>query len=192
MYLEILKNYIKNKDQRADMPSGNEGKVSVRLPVHENLINLILTDLFLTTDGLKDFKKIRLSHLNNNAFIVFLDHKRIQKTVHCKIRDVGYNDYSEALIVIDFIGGLRFYERLIIKSILSIQKGWNRIKNQLRDSDKSKSGYNSLFEFSANGLIINLTLIMKQLNAEWLNALIRIKDISTGNDQFMIEFELTL
>ena len=191
MYSEILKNYIEQFTNKPEDSSLPEGKVTIHLPVHVTLINLILTDLISTNNGLKDFNALELSNLDNNEFTIRVDHKKINKTLRCNIRDVGYNDYSEALIIIDFIEGLRFYERIAIKSVLALQKGWHNFRSKVQESSNTEAGTESIIYFDSKGIVINISQALKNQKLQMLNKLIKMGDITTSDDQLIIDFELS-
>jgi|SRR5690606_1374817 len=192
MYIEILKDYIENKIKKHEDQSTTQGKVSIHLPVHVTLVNIFLYDLISSSNGLKDFKVIELSNLYHNEFIVKIDHKKITKTLRCRIKDVGYNDFSEALIIIDFIEGLRFYEWIAAKSALAFQKGWKRLKMKMQNTPESETASDSIINFDSDGIVINVTQAIKNQDLDLLNSVLKVGNVSTEDNQLIIDFNLAL
>lgn len=192
MYIKILKDYIENKIKKQEDPGTTQGKVSIHLPVHVTLVNIILYDLISSSNGLKDFNVIELSNLHHNEFTVKIDHKKITKTLRCRIKDVGYNNFSEALIIIEFLEGLRFYEKMAIKSALAFQRGWQRLKIKLQDSSEAETASESIIDFNSNGIVINVTQAIRNQDLDLFNSVLKFGDVSTEDNQLIIDFNLGL
>ena len=192
MDFELIRNYFQDKLKHRDYSTIEKSSLSVHFPVHEGILNLFVANIIASSQELKDFKSLVFSELNNNRFAVHINHRKINRTLRCEIHDIGFNDYSEVLIIIKFIDGLRMYEKIAINSALAIKKRWNWFKSQMNDSYTAETKKNSAIDFSSKGLIINVTHILKQQGFDYLIPLVEWKDITTKGNRLIFDLNIII
>src|SRR5690554_5236226 len=111
MDLEPLKHNILERLQEGNFDGFKGVNMSFRIPLQKELLNDILETLISTTDAMKDFESVKLKEMVLNEFTVDVNHRKLKKTIRCRIIGINYNQNSEPLLEIEFVEGIRFYEK---------------------------------------------------------------------------------
>lgn len=158
------------------------------IPIYENPLNTIIASVISDSEEMSDFKSIHISNLDEEEFIIRVEHQKINKTLRCRLHNITYNNDSEPILIIEFIEGIRFYEKIALLSASTYKKGlkWFKSKFQVDDEDTFKS--RSAFDISSSHLTINLAELLRKLKLNFLNKLITWKEISAKGNKLIIEF----
>ncbi len=171
--------------------SGFEGShLSVHLPIEEGLVNAILDELITNSEGMKDFHAIAFSDLNEDEFIVSINHKKINKTIRCLLHQVSYNKHSEPVLIIEFLEGIRFYEKLALKSATTFQKSWKWIKSKFHDDKEGHKTSGAAIDISSSSVTINFADILRKQDLDYLNPLITWEDFSARENKLIIDLSI--
>lgn len=185
-----LKNTLLQKLQRKDHSGIKGGKVSFHIPIQESLLNVILAASISSSEGLKDFRSIHFSDLNDEEFVVRVDHRKINKTIRCQLHNISYNKDAEPLLRIEFVEGIRFYEKIALLSATTFQKGMKWFKSQFQDEEEENKKSKSAVDISTSLLTINLAQLLRQQDLDYLNPLITWKEVSARENTLIIDFNI--
>jgi hypothetical protein len=186
----LLKDVVLQKLKKHDNEGIKGSRLSVHLPVEQNLLNFILRTLISTSDKLNDFESIVFSELDNDEFVVDVNHKKLEKTIRCKLHEIFYTENSDAILIIEFLEGIRFYETIALKSVLAVKKGWNWFKSILQNNSDELETSKQAIEFSSSQLTINLSELIRQQNLDYLNPLIKWGEFSTRANKLIIDITI--
>lgn len=187
-----LKNILHEKLLKKDYSGIKGSTVSFHIPIQESLLNAILASLISNSEGMKDFNEIHFSDLNEEEFVVMADHKKLKKTIRCQLHNISYNQYSEPLLIIEFMEGIRFYEKIALKSASSFRKGIKWFKSQFQDEEEEIKKSKSAFDISSSHLTINFAELLRQQDLDYLNPFIIWKEFSARDNKLIIDFSIKI
>ncbi len=192
MSLISLQNMLLEKLQEQNYNGVKGARLSVYLPVQEGLLNSILNELITNSDGMKDFQSLTFSDLNDNEFIVAINHKKINKTIRCLVHPVSNNKYSEPVLTVEFLEGIRFYEKIALKSAITFQKSWKWFKSKFSDGKEGHKSAGSAIDISSSSITINFADLLRQQGLEYLNPLITWEEFSTRENKLIIDLSIKM
>jgi hypothetical protein len=189
---ETLKNTLLTKLQKHDYNGLKGTSLFFHIPLQEKLFNIIIQSILSTSDKLQDFDSIYFSEMKENEFVLYLDHKKINKTLRCKILEIDNNHQSEPLLIIVFLEGIRFHEKVVLETVKTLKKGWNWFKTQWQDDSGILEKAKPVVEITSSSLKVNLSQILKQQDLDYLNPLISWKKISTHENKLIIDISFKI
>jgi hypothetical protein len=166
--------------------------ITVKLPVHETLLNSILREMISTSDKMKDFTTLAVHDLDQDELTVEIDHEKIKRSIRCRIQEIEYSSYGDPLLVIGFLEGLRFYERAFLNSFVSLKKGFKWFKSVLRGEDEEASEKASAVKVTGSEIVVNIGEVLRQQDLEFLNHFIQWEGIYTYQNQLIVRFNLKI
>lgn len=186
MSADSIKDYFQEKLEQRDF-SGVEGAhLKFHIPVQETFLNFVLNTMISDPEKMNDFKEIQFSEMNNHEFVLRIDHKMIERDLRCKIHDVEYNNHYERTIKIEFLDGIRFYEKALLSVFGKAKSGWSSIKNAIGNSDEG----GAFWKISGSKVKINLDALLRKQDLTFLIPLVDLRGITTKNNSIVIDFEL--
>ncbi len=188
----LLKHYLLKKLQENDLTGAKKGKVSVHIPIQEKLLNYVFETLISTSEDMKDFESIVFSELDNNEFLVSVNHRKLTKTIRCAFHNIGYSKYSEPILTIEFLKGFRFFEKIALDSILAFQTSWKWVKTKLHEEKKPPEKEKPVIDVSSSGLTINLAEVLNRQNMGYMNKMIVWEDFTTKENKLIIDFSIKM
>lgn len=192
MDFESLKGLFLEKLQKRDFKGFKGGNLSLYIPIQEGLLNSLIEYLISTSKRMQDFEYLAFNELDNNRFLVVIKHRKLNKTVRCEIQDIEYNSKSEPILNIDFLEGLKFYEKIALDSAMVIHKGWKKFKSLFKDEPDTTKKQNLPIDISSSGLSLNLAKVLSHLELDYLNPLIAWKQISTNENKLIIDLSIKI
>lgn len=187
MSAETIQEYFRGKIERLDF-SGIEGaRLKFHIPVQETFLNFVLDSMISHPEKMNDFKEIHFSDMNNEEFVLKIDHKMIDRNLRCKIHDVEYNNHYERTVKIEFLDGIRFYEKALLSIFGKAKSGWSSLKNALTSGHDDDGTF---WKISGSKVKINLDALLRKQGLSFLIPLVDLKGITTKNNSIVIDFEL--
>lgn len=190
MNAQSLNERMFNMLQEQNFEALKGSRLSVHLPIQEELLNFTLAELIATSEGMKDFEEIVFSDLNDDEFVVSIKHKKLDKTIRCLIHHITYNKLSEPLLNIEFLEGIRFYEKIALKSATTFKKGWSWFKSQFTDSSEENKPSPPAVDISSSSVTINFANLLRQQGLGYLVPLVNWEKISTQENKLIIDLSL--
>ncbi len=133
--MNTLKEYFLTKIKNRDFSDFTGTDLSFHIPVSTTFLNFILNMLVTSSAGMKGLESVELSKLNDDQFMVKIKHSLIKKKLRCSIHEIGSTRHGQPVLTIEFIGGLKFYERTILNALFFLRKGWGWLKSKTADDD---------------------------------------------------------
>ncbi len=192
MNSDTLKDLLLDKLQKHDYDGLKGSHLAVYVPLQEKILNIIVQTIIASSDKMQDFESIYFSELNENEFLVYIGHKKLNKTVRCRILEIDHNHQSEAVLIIEFLEGIHFYEKIALESAKTLKRGWKWFKEQWKEKAESPEKEKPAVEISSSKLKINLFQILKQQGLDYLNPLILWKSITTHENKLIIDFSIKI
>lgn len=191
MSADTIQEYFRQKIERRDF-SGIEGaRLKFHIPVQETFLNFVLNTMISDPEKMNDFKEIHFSDMNDEEFGLKIDHKMIDRNLRCKIHDVEYNSHYERIVEVEFLNGIKFYEKALLNVFRTAQSGWSAFKNALKDDDEDEIDTSGPFwKISGSKVKISLDGLLRKQDLSFLIPLVDVKGITTKNNSIVIDFEL--
>jgi hypothetical protein len=164
--------------------------IAVKLPVHESLLNSIFLDMISSSDKMKDFSTLAIHNLDHDELTVHIDHTKINRTIRCRIQEIEYNSSGDPLLVIGLLEGLRFYERALLNSFVSLKQGFKWFKSIIKGEDEEAPAKVPPFKLTGSEIVVNLGEVLRQQDLEFLNHILRWEGVYTYQDQLIVRFNL--
>ncbi len=190
MNSEPIKNYFLDKLKKPGFGGLNGTELAFHIPVHVDFVNAAVAGFIIESEGLKDFKEVVFSEVENDKFQIHVNHKLIDKNIRCGFHPVMYNKHSEPLLAIEFLDGIKFYEKAILNGFGAFKKGWSKLKSVFKNDPDDSDTKSSLWEISGSKVVINFTALLDKQDLDYLNPMIQWDNISTRNDFFIIDFKI--
>lgn len=188
---EVIKTYFLEKLKTPGYDGLKGADVSLHLPVKVQFINFTLRTLISTEDSMQDFEELILSDLNDNRFWIKINHKLLRKTIRCKIHGVETNYRNEQEIAIEFLDGVKFYEKLAINAVNTFRKGWSRFKKALRGTDpKAIEGTRKFWKLTGSHITLNLNSFLQEQKVGYLVPALRVRDITTKENRLIFDIQI--
>ena len=188
MSADTIQEYFRKKIEQHDI-SGIEGaSLQFHIPVQEDFLNFLMKTLIASPDKMNDFKELKFSELNNEEFKVKIDHKMIDREISCKIHEIEYTGHSDREVKIEFLKGLKFYEKILLGLFGKVKLNWWFFKNALESGEEDETG--AFWKLSGSKLKINLDALLRQQDLAFLVPMVDWKGIITKNNSIFIDFEL--
>jgi len=189
MSADILKDYFLEKLEKSDL-SGFEGaSLSFHIPLQEDFLNFVLETMITDPERMDDFKEIHFSEMNNDEFRVKIDHSMIDREIRCKIHDIEYNSHADRIVRIEFLEGIKFYEKALLTIFGKAKSSWSIFKHALKSDDDNEEG-DAFWKLSGSSVKINLDALLRKQELDFLIPLMKWKGIITKNNSIIIDFEL--
>jgi hypothetical protein len=190
MHSETLNGFLSEKLQKQDFNGIKGTNLAFHIPVEEELLNSIIQTIISTSEKMEDIHTLHFSEMDENKFLIYIDHKRLNKTIRCEIQELDYNSRSEPILQIKFLEGFQLFEKFALTSVISIKKGLNWFKSKWHDETSPREQAETAFKISSSKLTLNISQLLKQQNLDYLIPLITWNDISTNEDKLVIDFNI--
>ena len=187
---ESLKDNLWSRLREGNFNGIKGTNITFRVPVHVDLLNSILEKLVSSTDAMKDFRRIHFSDIGYNQFTVDVHHQKINKSIRAEIAGISYNQNSDPILTILFIGGIKFYEKIALDSALVFRKGLNWFKSAMTDTPEKPPEKGSWYELSSGNLKINLAGLLNQQNLDYLPPIVKWEKILADDNTIIIKFSI--
>ena len=189
MSADTIKDYFLEKLEQRDL-SGMEGaRLSFHIPVQEDFLNFILKTLIADPNAMNDFEEVHFSEMDNDEFRVKIDHSMFDREIRCKIHDIEYNSHSDRVLRIQFLEGIKFYEKALLSIFGKAKNSWTSFKNALKSGD-DEDGPGAVWKISGSKVKINLDALLRKQELAFLIPMVAWKGIITKNNSIIIDFEL--
>lgn len=192
MSLISIKKLLLDKLQEQNYTGVQDSRLAFHLPIQEGLLNAIFNEVVTTSDGMKDFQSIVFSDLNEDEFLVTIDHKKLKKTIRCLLHPVSYNKHSDPVLIIELLDGIRFYEKIALKSATTFQKSWKWFKSKFRDDKEGHKISGSAIDISSSSITVKIADLLRQQGLEYLNPLITWEEFSTRENKLIIDLSIKM
>jgi hypothetical protein len=190
MSANTIKGYFLEKIEQRNF-SGIEGtRLSFHIPVQEDFLNFVFKTLIADPNTMNDFKELRFSEMNDDEFKVEIDHSMIDREIRCKIHDIEYNSHSDRILRIEFLKGIKFYEKALLSIFGKSKRSWTSFKNALKSGDDDEDGSGAVWKISGSKVKINLDSLLRKQNLAFLIPMAEWKGIITKNNTIIFDFEL--
>ena len=166
--------------------------IAVKLPVNETLLNSIFVEMISSSDKMKDFRTLAVHELDQDELTVEIDHEKIKRSIRCRIQEIEYSSNGDPKIIIGFLEGLRFYERALLNSFVSLKKGFRWFKSILGGEDEEDPVKAAAFKVTGSEIVVNLGEVLRQQNLGFINNLIQWEGIYTYQNQLIVRFSLKI
>lgn len=190
MDLEPLKHNILERLQEGNFDGFKGVNMSFRIPLQKELLNDILETLISTTDAMKDFESVKLKEMVLNEFTVDVNHRKLKKTIRCRIIGINYNQNSEPLLEIEFVEGIRFYEKFALDSAMALKKSWNWFRSRRKEEEEIPKDSGSWLTVSSKGLTVNIAGLLDKQNLPYLNKMVVWENLLTAENKLIIVFSI--
>ena len=189
MSADTIKDYFLEKLEQRDL-SGMEGaRLSFHIPVQEEFLNFVLETMTADPEAMNGFKEIRFSEMNDDEFRVKIDHSMIDREIRCKIHDIEYNSHADRIVRIEFLEGIKFYEKALLGIFGKAKSSWSFFKHGLKSDDDSDEP-EEFWKLSGSKVKINLDALLRKHELAFLVPMVDWKGIITKNNSIIIDFEL--
>ena len=177
-----IKHTLLQKLQENELSAIKGASLSLKLPLHESFLNTALQELISTNENFSDFNSIRLYDLNHDELVVDVDHSKIKRSFRCRIQEMDYNRSGDPMLIIAFLEGIRFYERALLASVMSVKKGWTWFKSKM----KGKENTVPPFKVTGSELVVNLGEVLRQQDLGFLIPFLGWEGIYTYENKLII------
>lgn len=189
---ETLEGFLFEKFQNRDFSSIKGTRLAFHIPLNEQLLNAIIQAMLSKSGLLKDLKSLHISEMDENGFLIAIDHRKLAKKLRCEVGEIYYNHHSEPILEVKYLEGLKVYEKIALTSAISLKKSWNWFTSQWLDGSSGSEKGRTAFEVSSSKLTLNLSQLLIQNNLEYLVPLITWNDISTDENKLVIDFSIKI
>lgn len=181
------------KIQERDFSDFSGTDLSFHFPVAAPFLNFVLSSMVATSPGMKDMESVEFSELNDDKFKVNIRHKLMNKSVKCAFHEMGYTKHLQPVLTIEFIGGLKFYERVVLNAYFFVRKSWGWLKTKMADDDSQlPAKRNQVFEVTGSHLSVNMSEWLRKQGLGVLVPMIKWEGFSTKNEMLMVDFRLKI
>jgi hypothetical protein len=187
---ELLKSFFLNKLQNQNFEGIKGVSLTFHIPIQASLLNFIFRTTISSTDAMNDFESVQVSELYNDELLVKVNHKKINRTVRCKLHDLEFYGNSEPALTIEIIGGLRFYEKAALDSVTALKRGWKWIKSTFSEDKKALEEPAKAVKISGSEIIIQLNQLLVNQNLGYLARIIKWDRVSTRDNSLIIGFRI--
>jgi len=188
---EAIKTYFLEKLKTPGYDGLKGADLSLHIPVKAQMLNFALRTLISTEPGMKDFEEIVFSDLNDNRFWIKVNHKMLDKTIRCKIHEVGINSRQEQEVVVEFLDGVKFYEKVAINTFNTFKKGWSRFKKTFRGTGtKAIEGGRNFWKLSGSHVVINIDALLQKQSIAYLRPAFQVSDITTKENRLIFDIRI--
>ena len=193
MKSDSLQNYFLSKIQNNNHEGLKGTGITFHIPVKSSFLNYAAQTMLTGSDGVKDLHSVELSDFNHDEFLVQIDHKLIKKTVRCKFHEIEFNRYNEPELTIEFLEGIKFYEKAALNTVNKVQKGWKWMKSQFSgNNQKALEARKTPFKITGSKVVVYFSEMLRKQNLGYLNPLIRWDRFSTKNDSLILDFRIKI
>jgi len=191
MKSETLKEYFLTKIKERDFSDYSGTDLAFHIPVSTGFLNFVLSSMVTAMPGMKDLESVELSELNEDKFRIKIEHRLLKKSLNCSIHEMGYTMHSQSVLTIEFIGGLRFYERMILNAFFFVRKSWGWLKTKMADDDtKLPAKRDTIFEVTGSHLSVNISELLRKQGLSVLVPMLKWERFSTKNEMLIVDFRL--
>lgn len=188
---EVIKNYFLEKLKTPGYDGLQGTDLKLYLPVKVSFINFALRTMISTSDGMKDFKEIAFSEADERRFVIKVNHKRIKKTIRCEFREIEVNRHMEQELTIEFLDGIKFYEKAALNTFNTFRSGWGRFKAAFRGSGpKAIEGEKPFWKVTGSYVRINIDALLRKQDLEFVAPMLRVRDVTTKDNRFVIDLRI--
>ena len=185
---EVIKEYFLQKLKTPGYDGLKGIDVNLHIPVKMTFVNYSLRTLISTSDSMKDFREIVFSEVDDRRFLVKVHHKRIKKRVRCLLHQVEINRHQEQELTIEFLDGIKFYEKAALNTLNTFRKGWSRFKKAFRGTgQKALEGSKPFWKITGSYLTINIDALLRKKEFGFIVPALRIRDVTTSDKKFIID-----
>lgn len=190
MSADSIKEYFLEKFEKRDVKGMEGTRLSFHIPVHEDFLNFVLKTVTADPNAMNDFEKVHFSEMNDDEFRVKIDHTMIDREIRCKIHDIEYNSHSDRVLRIEFLKGIKFYEKALLSIFGKAKSNWSLFKHALKSGDDDEYGSGVVWKISGSKIKINLDALLRKQNLAFLIPMADWKGIITKNNTIIFDFEL--
>jgi hypothetical protein len=191
MTFEPLKDYFLTKIKERDFSDFIGTDLSFHVPVSTSFLNFIFNTQIVNSPGMRDIESVEFSELHDDQFKIKLDHSLINKNLNCSLHEMGTTRHGQPVLTIEFIGGLKRFERTILNALFFLRKGWGWLKSKTADDNTTLPAIrNPVFEVTGTHLAINMSEFLRMQGLDVLIPLIKWERLSTKNDMLILDFRL--
>lgn len=190
MRADSVKDYFLEKLEKRDLKEMEGASLSFHIPVQEDFLNFVLQTLIADPNAMNDFEEIHFSEMNDDEFRVKIDHTMIDREIRCKIHDIEYNSHSDRILRIEFLEGIKFYEKALLSIFGKAKRSWTSFKHALKSGDDDEDGSGAVWKISGSKVKINLDALLRKQNLAFLIPMADWKGIITKNNTIIFDFEL--
>ncbi|MFW6310165.1 MAG: hypothetical protein ACOC1D_03600 [Prolixibacteraceae bacterium] len=188
---EVIKNYFFEKLKAPGYDGLKEIDISLNVPVKMSFVNYALRTMISTSEGMKDFKEIVFSEVDERQFLVKVSHKMIKKRVRCLFHQIEINRHQEQELTIEFLEGIKFYEKAALNTFNTFRSGWSRFKKTFRGTGpKAIEGTKPFWKITGSYVTINIDALLKKQDLGYIVPALRIRDVSTSDKRFVIDLRI--
>jgi hypothetical protein len=188
---EVIKNYFLEKLKAPDYDGLKGVDVNIHVPVKMSFVNFALRTMISTSEGMKDFREIVFSEVDDRRFLVKVNHKMIKRKVRCYFHPIEVNRHQEQELTIEFLDGIRFYEKAALSTFNTFRKGWSRFKKAFRGTGpKAIEGAKPFWKITGSYVAINIDALLRKQELGFVAPALRIRDISTSDKKIIIDVKL--
>jgi len=188
---DALKNYFLEKLKAPGYDGLNGVDMAIHIPLKINLLNFILRTMISTSEGMKDVHEIVFSEVDNNRFLLKVNHKLIKKKIRAQIEPIETNERGEQELTIEFLDGIKFYEKAAINTFNTFRSGWSRFKRAFKGTGpKALEGPKTFWELTGSHVKINFDALLQKQDMGYLAPALDMRDITTRDNRFIIDLRI--
>lgn len=188
---EVIKNYFLEKLKAPGYDGLKEIDLNLQVPVKMSFVNFALRTMISTSEGMKDFKEIVFSEVDDRRFLVKVNHKMIKKRVRCLFHQIEINRHQEQELTIEFLDGIKFYEKAALNTFNTFRNGWSRFKKAFRGKGpKAIEGTKPFWKITGSYVTINIDALLRKQDLGYIVPALRIRDVSTSDKRFVIDVRI--
>lgn len=188
---EKIKNYFLEKLKTPGYDGLKEIDLLLYLPVKTSFVNFALRTMISESEGMKDFKEITFSEVDGRQFVLKLNHKLIKKKLRCRFREIEVNRFAEQELTIEFLDGIKFYEKAALNTFSSFRKGWSRFKAAFRGTGpKAIEGERPFWQVSGSHVTLNIDALLRKQDMGYLTPALRVRDVTTNDSRFIVDVKI--
>lgn len=193
MNFEPLKDYFLTKIKERDFSDFNGTDLLFHFPVSTSFLNFIFNSQIVNSPGMSDIESVEFSDLHDDQFKIKLNHSLIKKNLNCSLHDMGTTRHGQPVLTIEFIGGLKSYERTILNALFLLRKSWGWLKSKTADDNTTLPvKRNPVFEVTGSHLAINISEFLRMQGLDILIPMLKWERISTKNEMLILDFRLKI
>lgn len=190
MSADSVKDYFLEKLEKRDLKGMEGASLSFHIPVKEDFLNFVLQTLIADPNTMNDFEEVHFSEMDNDEFRVKINHSMIDKNLRCRIHDIEYNSHSDRTLKIEFLEGIKFYEKALLSIFGKAKRSWTSFKNALKSGDDDEDGSGAVWKISGSNVKINLDALLRKQGLAFLIPMADWKGIIIKNNTIIFNFEL--
>lgn len=188
---EVIKSYFFEKLKTPGYDGLQGVDLMLHLPVKVTFVNFALRTMISTSEGMKDFKEIVFSEVDNRRFLIKVNHKMIKKTIRCRFHEIEINRHHEQELTIEFLDGIKFYEKAALNTFNTFRKGWSRFKAAFRGSGpKAIEGERPFWKITGSYVTINIDALLRKQDLGFVAPALRVQDVTTVDSRFVMDVKI--